>query len=73
MQNFEDFERKSYQPAVKKKYKRADFIAYYMRLLKFSFRVLLMSLREHLVNFFSVKKLKDIGGQLALVTGERNL
>jgi hypothetical protein len=70
MENFDDYGKKSYQAADRDKYKRSDFVVFYIRLFMMSFRVRFMAMKEEIVRLFSPQRLKDISGQLALVTGE---
>lgn len=72
MENFDDFENKSYEKARKIKYKASDNLYFIWNLIVVVVQVTGVVLAEGFVNFinlFKFKKPKDISGQIALVTG----
>lgn len=69
MNNFEDFEKKSYQEATKKKYRFKDHASYLYSMLKFFLATFVILIKEIFENTFKNTRPKDLSGQLALITG----
>jgi hypothetical protein len=69
MDNFDDFEKKSYRE-YKKQYGLADHAAYFYSMLKFSLTAVLILIKEVFSNLFNPPPRKNLSGQLALVTGK---
>lgn len=72
MDNFDDFENKSYEPAREVKYTVKDHLNFILKFAFITFQVALTLISElfaGIINLFASKKPKDITGQLALVTG----
>lgn len=72
MENFDDFENKSYEKARIVKYQIHDFIKFIviglMILIKIAV-ILILDLLKCFIELFISPKPKNISGQLALVTG----
>ena len=76
MDNFDDFENKSYVKAGKVDYKFSDNLKFLLKATKTIIQiylVLIFDIFVKLLNVFSPAKPKNISGQLALVTGEGKL
>jgi hypothetical protein len=72
MENFDDFENKSYERARKIEYNFSDHLRFIWNLVVVVFNVTCVVISEGFLNFvrlFKPQKLKDISGQIALVTG----
>lgn len=72
MENFDDFENKSYVAAERVHYSFVDHLGFLWNLLLLFFQGTAIFCQETLINFvklFNPDKPKDISGQLALVTG----
>lgn len=72
MENFDDFENKSYVKATRVNYKWKDYITFGVNFLTFVAQVVAVVVQEAFVNFIKIfrpDKPKSISGQLALVTG----
>lgn len=72
MENFDDFENKSYVRANRVNYRLADLLRFALNFLSILVRIagiVAYELLEKLVNLFKNLPPKDISGQLALVTG----
>jgi mannose/fructose/N-acetylgalactosamine-specific phosphotransferase system component IIC len=72
MENFDDFENKSYESARKIKYKTIDHVKFVWNLITVVIKVTCIVIAEGFSNFlqlFKSQKPKEISGQLALVTG----
>jgi hypothetical protein len=70
MENFDDFEKKSYQGGVEKSYGFMDYLKYFSRMFLFFLQIAFVMAQEIFQNIFNETKVKNIHGQLALVTGE---
>lgn len=72
MDNFDDFEHKSYKKAARLEYTLKDHLTFLKNFLSFVIKVTIVLWQEIFVNFlklFNPDKPKNIAGQLALVTG----
>lgn len=72
MENFDDFENKSYVKARRVKYELNDWLQFYFNGLSLLVQVtfmLIFDLFKCVFELFSPAKPKDISGQLALITG----
>lgn len=72
MENFDDFENKSYERARQVKYKITDHLHFILNFIVITVRVTAVLVQEIFINLFKLfkpDKPKDISGQLALVTG----
>lgn len=72
MENFDDFENKSYQAAPQPQYTASQQITFAVTMIKAWAQVTLLLIVEIFTGIFKLftpKKPKDIKGQLALVTG----
>lgn len=72
MENFDDFENKSYEKASVVKYTAAEYFKFIVRGIVIVFQVLSLAVVAIFENLFRSKKPKNISGQLALVTGSAN-
>lgn len=72
MENFDDFEKKSYQSGGRDKYNFMDHLKYHLRMTIITFKILFLSIQERFQNLINPSKMKDIRGQLALVTGKNS-
>lgn len=70
MENFDDFEKKSYKEGVEIKYGFSDYFKYFFRMFLFTAQIACVMAQEIFQNIFYGSKVKNIHGQLALVTGE---
>lgn len=70
MENFDDFENKSYKESKKVEYGFADYAAYLLKMFFFGIQILGLTLKEYFINIFFPQNKKDFTGQLALITGE---
>jgi hypothetical protein len=72
MENFDDYENKSYVQARRVKYELSDHLKFLKNFITIVFQVLAVLIPETFVNFlklFQASKPKDISGQVVLVTG----
>lgn len=72
MENFDDFENKSYEKAREINYKFRDHVKFTWNFIGIFFSVFFLLISETFMNFLSLfrfQKPKDISGQVALVTG----
>lgn len=72
MENFDDFEHKSYRKAARLDYTVKDHLNFLINFLSFLIKLNVVLWQEIFVNFlklFNPDKPKNIAGQLALVTG----
>ena len=72
MENFEDFENKSYVRARRVKYNFSDHAIFMMNFAKIVVQITALVITEiflNLIKLFQSEKPKNISGQLALVTG----
>lgn len=72
MENFDDFENKSYVKARKINYKLSDHLSFALNSLLDLCKIIAILVPELIENFiklFQSAKPKNISGQLALVTG----
>ncbi|XP_070509197.1 estradiol 17-beta-dehydrogenase 11-like [Chironomus tepperi] len=72
MENFDDFEKKSYQGGVEIQYGFSDYFAYFSRMFIFFIKIASVMAKEIFEMIFYKTKVKSIHGQLALVTGGAN-
>ncbi|CRK91790.1 CLUMA_CG005421, isoform A [Clunio marinus] len=75
MENFEDFENKSYVPAREVRYTLTDHLVFIKNFLIVVLKValkLVTEIAEIVIELFKPKKPKNISGQLALITGGAN-
>lgn len=75
MENFDDFENKSYEKARVINYSVGDYIKFifnFMMLIVKMTAVLIPEIAENIIKLFSPSKPKNISGQLSLVTGGAN-
>ena len=70
MENFDDFEKKSYQEGGEIKYGFADYFSYFSRMFVFFVKINFVMAQEIFEKIFYGTKVKNIHRQLALVTGE---
>ena len=70
MENFDDFEKKSYKEGVEIKYGFYDYFKYHFRMFLFTVQIVFVMAQEIFQNIFNGMKVKNLNGQLALVTGE---
>lgn len=73
MENFGDFENKSYQPAAEVKYSFKNHLVFGWRFLSFAICLLFVASWDIFCEFLKLfwpTKHKNIAGQLALVTGK---
>lgn len=72
MENFDDFENKSYSSAKRIKYRPVDKARFYLNIFTKFFQIttfLLLDLALNIFKFFFADETKNISGQNALVTG----
>lgn len=75
MENFDDYENKSYVQARRVKYELSDHLRFIKNFVIVVFQVLAVCIPETFFNFlklFQASKPKDISGQVVLVTGGAN-
>lgn len=70
MENFEDFEKKSYQEAKANDYSFTYLLIYFSKMALFMFKLFFLVAQELFQNIINSSQKKNIHGQLALVTGE---
>lgn len=70
MDNFDDFENKTYKEAKKIRYGFQDHATYLLRMFYFGLQIFALMLKEIFVNIFFKKEKKNLAGQLALITGD---
>jgi hypothetical protein len=70
MENFDDFEKKSYQEGVEIKYGFSDYFSYFAKMFLFFLKIASVMAQEIFQKIFFGTKVKNIHGQLALVTGK---
>ena len=72
MENFDDFENKSYEKASVVKYTASEYFKFFVRHIVLVFKVSSITIVAIFENFCTARKPKSITGQLALVTGSAN-
>ena len=70
MENFDDFENKSYKEGVKVKYGFSDYFKHFSRMFIFTLQIAFVMAQEIFQKLIFGTKEKNIHGQLALVTGK---
>lgn len=72
MENFEDYENKSYEEARRVTYSFSDHLQYFLNFIGMFIKISIIAfveLFENLVKWLQSSKPKNISGQIALVTG----
>lgn len=72
MENFDDYENKSYAEARRLKYRLRDYLGFLLNTIVIVMNILGVLIVDLLINLFKLfkpAKPKDVSGQLALVTG----
>lgn len=72
MDNFDDFENKSYVKATRVDYKFSDYFSFFLKTSKIYMQInfmLFLEIFHQIFKVFAPDKPKNITGQLALVTG----
>lgn len=69
MENFEDFENKSYRPTKELKYSLSDHLNFAFKNVCTFLQIFLVAFYEIFKSLLLTRQPKDISGQLALVTG----
>lgn len=72
MENFDDYENKSYAEARRVKYTLSDYLRFLLNTIVIGINIFCVLIVDVLINFFKLFKSvkpKNVSGQLALVTG----
>jgi hypothetical protein len=73
MEDFNVIEKENYRTAERRRYQTADFVVYFYNICVVGLKIIGIMLKEIFMSIVNPIGVKNISGQLALVTGENEL